>query len=188
MTKKKPARSGRRQRRVQPPKLDNQLEYKVDFLPAVKVGKGPHDAAAIANELNRIEREKRVLRPDYVLEAAREPTNPLHRYFEWDDTAAAAQWRLRQARELIASVRVKITAAPERPPFRAFLHVAAPHQQQRYVSTERAMSDPDMRRIILNRAISELDSFKKRYAEVEELAGVFSEADKLAARASAKSA
>lgn len=43
-----------------------------------------------------------------VVAAARPPSSPLHRYFDWADTSAARKWREHQARVLIASVRIKI--------------------------------------------------------------------------------
>jgi len=35
-----------------------------------------------------------------LLEAARDKDSPLHKYFEWDDSIAAENWRLRQAGQL----------------------------------------------------------------------------------------
>jgi len=162
--------------------LDNQIEYALDFQPKVNVGKGPHDAASIAAELLRIETKRRVLRPTDVVEEARDPDSPLHRYFSWDDGEAAQKWREDQARGLIASVRVKITTTPERPPLRAFLHVPSTGQAQHYGSAAKVMSDPERRRLVLSRALTELDSFKKRYAEIEELAVVFAAAEEVATR------
>lgn len=49
------------------------------------------------------------LTPDAVLQDARSPKSPLHDQFTWDDSEAATQWRLQQARELIRSVRVEVT-------------------------------------------------------------------------------
>lgn len=47
-----------------------------------------------------------LLTAEDVLEAASHPDHPLHRYFEWDETEAAHQWRLMQARGLIRKVLV----------------------------------------------------------------------------------
>ena len=44
-----------------------------------------------------------------VVKAAKDPANPLHRYFTWDVQKAAQQHWLEQARRLIRSVRVEIT-------------------------------------------------------------------------------
>ena len=164
-------------------KTDNQIVYGLEFQPKVSVGKGPHDADAIGRELERIERERRVLRASDVVNTARNPKSPLHRYFEWDDGEAAQHWREDQARGLIASVRVSLRSAPERPPMRAFMHVPSPGQAQHYASAAKVMGDPERRRLVLARALSELEAFQARYSELEELASVFAEADKVAARA-----
>lgn len=43
-----------------------------------------------------------------VLEMASDPSSPLHKHFEWDDTVAARLHRMDQARRLVRSVKVKI--------------------------------------------------------------------------------
>lgn len=47
-----------------------------------------------------------LLRPEKVIIRAKNPENILHKYFEWDDTKAAHQHRLEQARSLIRSVTI----------------------------------------------------------------------------------
>ena len=47
------------------------------------------------------------LTTDIVLEAATNAESPLHKVFEWDDTAAAHAHRVWQARKLIKSVRIE---------------------------------------------------------------------------------
>lgn len=44
---------------------------------------------------------------DIVAEAAR-AKSPLHRMFEWDDTAAAQKYRLQQARDLLREYKITI--------------------------------------------------------------------------------
>lgn len=62
----------------------------------------------IARELRRLEEEKGRLRPEDVVDAARDPSSPLHKHFEWDDAAAAHRHRLDQARSLIRRVTVEV--------------------------------------------------------------------------------
>lgn len=67
---------------------------------------------AIEEELNRIAaRNGGVIEPEKVVERARNPRSPLHSQFQWDDTEAAQQWRLEQARRLIRSVQVISTTS-----------------------------------------------------------------------------
>lgn len=137
----------------------------------------PDNAPDVAEALFEIERAFGQITPVDVVEAARDPASPLHGHFEWQDTLAAEQWRLAQARTLIASVRVKLQSAPERPPLRAFVHIPVPVPH--YESAKLAMADDDKRAMILRRALGELESFKKRYSELSELAQVFAQIDAL---------
>lgn len=54
------------------------------------------------------EKNGKRLRPEDVIKDAKRKTSPLHAYFEWDDSKAAHQYRLNQARQLIREVRIKI--------------------------------------------------------------------------------
>lgn len=137
----------------------------------------PDNPDEVAEALFELERAFGQITPPDVVDAARDPKSPLHQHFEWDDSAAAEEWRLAQARTLIASVRVKLQSAPERPPLRAFVHISAPLPH--YESAKLAMSDPEKREMILRRALSELESFKRRYAEFSELAQIFMQIDAL---------
>lgn len=64
---------------------------------------------AIADRLARIlKRNGGILTPNAVLDDARDASSPLHDQFEWDDTEAAHQYRLQQARALIRSVKIDV--------------------------------------------------------------------------------
>jgi len=60
---------------------------------------------AIREELHSLMSEGR-LRPEDVVDAARNPNSALHSYFTWDDSDAAAAYRLQEARALIKRVKV----------------------------------------------------------------------------------
>jgi len=64
----------------------------------------------VVDELTRIaNKHNGLLRPADVIEAARPVGSPLHTRFTWDDTEAAHQYRLWQAREII---RVSVEYLP----------------------------------------------------------------------------
>lgn len=64
----------------------------------------------LEEELDRLAKKGAgTLTPVSVVDAARSPESPLHRYFEWNDSLAAIAHRLDQARVLIRSVRVSVT-------------------------------------------------------------------------------
>ncbi len=161
-------------------------EAKIELLPNLKKP-AIKNAAEVVDELRRLEEVNGgKLTPDVVVDAAAHPASPMHQYFEWDDSEAAREYRLSQARTLITSVRVRIESLPSRPMVRAFVHVQGPAaNKSHYASAAKAMSDPDTRDVILARALQELQSFQKRYAEFMELAEVFSSIEAINARLAA---
>jgi hypothetical protein len=60
------------------------------------------------SELTKIYNRDGAITTSAVLTEARDPENPLHKHFEWDDSEAAEQHRLAQARNLIKRVRVLV--------------------------------------------------------------------------------
>lgn len=136
------------------------------------------DANKAGRELARIEKVEGELTPTAVLDRARSANSALHGHFEWDDSKAAEQHRLSQAGELIRSITVDVTHSNVEPAktVRAFVSVQRAGERA-YVGLERAMSDDDLRRQVLERAWAELSAFRKRYADLKELAGVFAAMD-----------
>lgn len=67
----------------------------------------------IRNRLAKILQEQGTLTPDAIVKDARNVKSPLHDEFEWDDSVAGHQWRLAQARALIARVKVQITTTTQ---------------------------------------------------------------------------
>lgn len=135
-------------------------------------------------ELRRIaNRHNGILRPADVVEAARPDDHPLHGCFTWDDSEAAEQYRLWQARELIR-VAVIVLPGKDRKPVevRAFVSLAPDREKDGggYRSTEKVLTDDGMRALLLADAIKELNRIRAKYGVLRELAGVFSELDKVA--------
>lgn len=65
---------------------------------------------ALEQRLERIrQRNGGVLTPDGVVKDARDPKSPLHEHFTWDDSLAAHQYRLDQARTLIRIIHYEVT-------------------------------------------------------------------------------
>ena len=63
----------------------------------------------VQNELVALYETHGALNPEDVISAARNKNSALHDRFQWDDSAAAHQYRLEQARRLI---RVAVTVIP----------------------------------------------------------------------------
>lgn len=102
----------------------------------------PSDAARAA--LAELENGGRLTATD-VVEAARIETSPLHRYFEWDDDAAAEAYRIEQARRLIRSVKVIVTedsTTLASPRYVRDARLEDEHEQG-YVTTEQLQREPE---------------------------------------------
>ncbi len=81
------------------------------------------NAAAVAAELERLRNANLgQLTPEVVLDRASDPESPLHGAFTWDDTDAAREYRLYQARTLCRSV---IVTYPDMAPRHVYVHVQA---------------------------------------------------------------
>lgn len=130
-------------------------------------------AESAAAELRRIEEEAGTLTPDHVVEAARSKKNPLHKAFEWDNNKAAQEYRLTQARSLIASIEVVYEEAQAVGKVRAYVNVDAEDGGRKYSQTENALSFSDIRQRILKRALSEASEWQRRYKQITELSEVF---------------
>jgi hypothetical protein len=108
------------------------------------------------------------LRVQDVVTEAQDKKSPIHRYFNWDDTEAAHQYRLWQARQLI-SVVVVMTEYDRRP-ITAFVHLRT---EDVYRTTVEVMSDAGMRERLLYEFLDLANTFMRKYNKLVELAPVF---------------
>lgn len=142
----------------------------------------------IIAELHRIAAEHGgELRPADVVEAARLKTSPLHTQFQWDDTVAAHQWRLQQARQLIR-VTVEYVGPAEKPVLaRVFVSLTPDRKNEGggYRATRAVMSNAAYRKQLLADALEEMQRFEAKYAELKELAEVIAAMKKVGKHKSA---
>lgn len=116
------------------------------------------------------------LLPSAVVESARSEASPIHDYFEWDDTAAAAEYRQEQARHLIRSIQVVVIDGGE--PVRAFHNVvlttagAEEGAGRGYVTVARAASEEQFRAQVVRRLYAQARAFVREARAFEEFAGV----------------
>jgi hypothetical protein len=133
--------------------------------------------SAVVAELNRIASENGgLLQPCAVVDAAREPASILHDRFTWDDSEAAEQYRLWQARQLI---RCSVVIEPRtETTVRAFVSLSQDRAQGGggYRQTVRVLANASGRDSLLADALAELEVFQRKYAALTELAEVFAAA------------
>jgi len=130
----------------------------------------------IVSELLRIAQEHGgILRPEDVIEAAKDARSPLHDQFDWSDDVAAHKWRLHQARNLIrvcvrqielpngarTECRVWVSLTPDR---------ALPGGG--YRTMESVLVAQSLRQQLLADAMKEAEAFRTKYASLTELAEV----------------
>lgn len=107
-----------------------------------------------------------------VVDAARKKRSPLHRYFEWDDTAAAEKYRVEQAGHLIRSVVTIIEGEEDKDPIRAYVNIIK-DEDRYYGDTVEVMSKEESARQVLATILEELKTLKRKYARFQEFADVW---------------
>lgn len=137
----------------------------------------PVDPQVAGEELEKIRiRQNGRLESEDVVSAARPADSPLHPAFEWNDKKAAEKWRLEQAGHLIRSIVVTLDDTGDREPVRAFVSVKR-DEDRSYTSVQHALADAELRAQVVAAALAELDAWRKRHAELVELARIFTAID-----------
>lgn len=127
----------------------------------------------ILKVLQQLEVDNGIVSPHDLVDLARSENHPLHTSFEWDDQEGAERYRLMQARIMINSVRVEFMGEQRE----AFFNVVVPVKSvptRGYVSLERVISNKELHRQALQKAIEELEYWQKKYNSLSELRGVTS--------------
>lgn len=126
----------------------------------------------LSRELNALKNADGMIVPtDVVAWAERHTRSALHAEIEWDDAVAGPKWRLQQVRMLIA------------------VHVVDPEGHRQFVSLSidrsagggyRSVADViskvDLREVMLNDALEDLNRMQQKYQWLQELAAVWAAA------------
>lgn len=115
------------------------------------------------------------LTPEQIVEKARDENSELHKCFEWDDTKAAEKYRLTQARSLMCNL-VFVTE-DQKAETRVFYNLT--FEKTEYKPTKLILQKPDEYQLLVQKALGELQAFKKKYAHIKELKKVFEIIDEL---------
>ena len=113
----------------------------------------------VRKELERIYRRDGSLTASVVLKEAAKKNSPLHDHFTWDDSEAAEQWRLVQARNLIKRVKIIApTGKPER-----IIHVPniTRKGEGEYQIQSVVASQPDKFERAMGEALADLESARE---------------------------
>lgn len=121
--------------------------------------------------LKAIYKKHGILKPSDVVEEAADEDHPLHQYFQWDDTKAAHEYRLWQARELIVSVRIEWDEKVTDLYWNGIIEKDG-KSEQGYFAIQRMLSDEDLYFQVLEDAIKELKYFQEKYSGLKDLKGI----------------
>lgn len=122
--------------------------------------------------------------PELVVIDAKFKKSPLHNHFEWDDGIAAAQFRIRQARQIMSHIDIIIKTNGDEEPVKAFHNVIIINEKDNtservYSPLINVMSDKEQYRQIVEKAMKELDGWRKRYKQYQELGKIFAVIDEV---------
>lgn len=131
----------------------------------------------VADRLEQLEQENGDIKPADVVNDARDPTSPLHDFFEWDDTAAADQYRLSQARLLIRRVKIQVTI--QNIPMDVARYVRDPDEPGSYSNIVRVRSDEDRSRRTVLDEMNRVSKAAKRARSVAAVLGTIEQVDEI---------
>lgn len=139
-------------------------------------------ANPVLDELRKIAKRRRgLLRPRDVVEAASDPASPLHSRFTWDNSKAAHEYRLWEARELLAQYWVVEPVSNQ--PIRLLISLDSDREAKAgYRFSEAVLADPEQRSEWLMMALADYQQLEKAYGALTELRPIFTAVRRMAAK------
>ena len=139
--------------------------------------KSAPDAQQTGEYIEAIKKRRGGITPQLLVVEANKKRSLLHDCFEWNDSKAAEEYRIVQAREILRFLVIEIeseTETEETRYIRAF--IAPPEIEQddgaSYVTIEQVRSDEDLHEAYLRQLKQELDAIKNKIKTYKEFAAV----------------
>lgn len=133
------------------------------------------DAQLAGRELERIAKKRGALKPGYIVEESRAKKATLHGCFEWNNKKAASAYRCRQAQDMLRNiVAVRIGDVEPTKPVRAFISFRQDHE---YIPMTTVLKLPTLKLTMIQMALRDIQSFRTKYAVLDELANVMGAID-----------
>jgi hypothetical protein len=132
--------------------------------------------SVLSDELDRIDQSETGLTPEAVVRVAKDPDNPLHSWFEWDDAKAGHQHRISQARVLIKRVKI-VTPAGSRTPKYVSVEIND-STDRRYEPLQRVVQDPSKLDFVIGEVVGSVDELSVKLEALSELKMDASQADR----------
>lgn len=138
-------------------------------------------AEDVGEELTRIHDKHGQLEPALVVKESRPKSACLHKAFEWNDQAAAEEYRIQQARQIINVVTVVHEDMPASKPLQAFINVTVVNDEdekaRRYVPMRTVVENPDLLAQHLEHLKKRLKNMRVEHAAFVELRPVWEAID-----------
>lgn len=157
----------------------------IEYVPAAEANVvRKRKTAVVEAALSAMVKDHGTVSAQIILEDAKSSEHPLHEYFEWDDSAAANKYRLRQAYEMIMATkfvcflkedrRKKIASIvtgskPSAVPLRRFLPAFT---QDGFRERVDVLADEEARKSLVERKLSVLKSWCRSVVDIDELSHV----------------
>lgn len=141
-------------------------------------------SAVVDRELDKIHRSKKLINPRIVLDAAREESHPLHRYFDWDDKSAGEKYRLEQARAMIMASKFVVflkerdEAKPEQANTAVVRRLIPAFKGEGFRMRNEVLQDQDTRAAVVAKKKEALRSWCRSVVDIEELSDLRAEIEK----------
>lgn len=134
-------------------------------------------------ELDRIKKERKKLTAKIVVEEAEDKKNPLHDYFEWDNSKAGQEWRIQQARVLINVVKYKLEISEGNKQEVYKYEIINTGSEKEYKEAHEILGKIKWRKQIVEQATRELEYWLGKYEFYsDEFGGVIDEIKKVVRR------
>lgn len=153
--------------------MEDCMIYSRDYKAAVGAPMSDDQAKRYGQYLDALNEELNgVITPDEVVERAQSELCTLHDWFEWDDTEAAKEYRVRQARDMMRYIVVDVKREDDtQQTTRVFFNVKT-DEGRGYTTLQNVMSIEKLREQVIAGALRELEGWTARYRIYNELSGV----------------
>lgn len=137
------------------------------------------DPQPIGEELERIQCENNgLLKPQTIVQVARDKKNPLHSCFEWDDKKAAESYREDQARYILRHITVQVQEPEDEKPteVRAYVNLVDSREKERehvYTDIISAVSNDEWRSQIIGDVINRIQQLRHTLKTYDKVAQCF---------------
>ena len=122
-----------------------------------------------------------IITAEELVNFARDAKSPLHKFFEWNDTAAARQYRILQARDILRIVVEIVPNGNRNETMRVTAHLTSDTKGGYRLTTD-ILSDEEMTAQLLSDALAELTAFQNKYRRLKQLSSVFTAIEKTATK------